>query len=160
MNKITHLTPHVAVTGVLGPADIAQVAVMGFKAIVSNLPDGESSAYPTSQDEAEGAAAAGLGFRHIPTGKADIFSERVVGGMVEALVALEGPVLLHCASGIRSALAWAAAAARVQGADSVLATLRAAGFNLDAVRDELVAQHDATRTGEIAPALRAAPPST
>jgi sulfide:quinone oxidoreductase len=155
MNKITHLTPHVAVSGVLRTADVAEAAAMGFKSIISNLPDGESSAYPTSQDEAGHAAQAGLGFRHIPAAKADIFTERVVGGMVEALSVLEGPVLLHCASGIRSALAWAAAAARVQGADPVLATLRAAGFNLDAVRDELMAQYDASHAGAIPPALQA-----
>ena len=40
MNKIVHITPHFAVTGALRP-DFAQAAALGFKSIVSNLPDGE-----------------------------------------------------------------------------------------------------------------------
>jgi len=155
MNKITQITPHLAVTGALRPEDVAEAAALGFKSIVSNLPDGESSAHPTSRQEADLAAQAGLGYRHIPTTKADVFSDRVVDGVAEALSVLDAPVLMHCASGVRSALAWAAAAARLQPADQVLATLRAAGFNLDAVRDDLAEQHDPDHTGPIPPALNA-----
>ena len=50
--------------------------------------------------------------------KADVFTERVVGGVGAALRELPGPVLAHCASGMRSAVAWAAAAARVQPVDA------------------------------------------
>ena len=98
--------------------------------------------HPTSRQEAELAAAAGLGFRHIPVTKAEAFSDRVVDGMAEALRELEGPVLAHCASGLRSAIAWAAAAARGQPVDAVLAKLAAAGFNLEPLRDDLEEQHD------------------
>ena len=81
MNKVTHITPHIAVTGALQPADFAEIAAAGFKSVLSNLPDGESAAYPTSPQEAELAARPGLGFRHIPTTKADLFTERVVDGV-------------------------------------------------------------------------------
>jgi uncharacterized protein (TIGR01244 family) len=141
MNRIVQITPHFAVTGALQPDDIARVAALGFKSIVSNLPDGESQVHPTSRREAELAAAAGLGFRHIPVTKAEAFSDRVVDGMTEALRELEGPVLAHCASGLRSAIAWAAAAARSQPVDAVLAKLAAAGFNLKPLRADLEEQH-------------------
>ena len=74
--------------------------------------------------------------------KAEVFSDRVVGGTAQALSELEGPVLAHCASGLRSAVAWAAAAARGQSVDAVLAKLAAAGFNLEGIRHELEDQHD------------------
>jgi uncharacterized protein (TIGR01244 family) len=109
--------------------------------IVSNLPDGESQVHPTSQQEAQLAADAGLGFRHIPVTKAEVFSDRVVGGTAKALSELEGPILAHCASGLRSAIAWAAAAARSQSVDAVLAKLAAAGFNLEPLRADLDDQH-------------------
>jgi uncharacterized protein (TIGR01244 family) len=144
MNKVTRMTPAFAVTGALQAADFAEIAAAGFKSVLSNLPDGESAAYPTSAQEAEYAAAAGLIFRHLPTTKADLFTERVVDGVGAALRELPGPVLAHCASGMRSAVAWATAAARVQPVDAVLDTMRAAGFNLDAVRDELESLRDAT----------------
>jgi sulfide:quinone oxidoreductase len=155
MNKITHITPRLAVTGALQPADFADIAAAGFKSVLSNLPDGESSAYPTSRQEAELSVRAGLVFRHVPTTKADVFTSRVVDGVDEALSELPGPVLAHCASGVRSAIAWAAAASRYQPADRVLEALSAAGFNLEAVRDELESQRDASHSGPIPPALDA-----
>ena len=128
MNKITHLTPHFAVTGALQPSDFAEIAAAGFKSVLSNLPDGELPAYPTSRQEAELAARAGLGFRHVPTTKTDLFTDRVVDGVGDALRELPGPVLAHCASGMRSAVAWATAASRSQPVDRVLA--RAEGRRL------------------------------
>ena len=153
MNKITYITPSFAVTGALDAADFAAAAGLGFKAIVSNLPDGESSRHPGSAAEAKLAADAGLGFRFIPATKHDVFEDRVVNGMGEALSELPGPVLAHCASGLRSALAWAAAAARSQPADCVIAALEAAGFNLAAIREELEAQRGRPHPATIPAAL-------
>ena len=137
MAKITFLTPYFAVTGGLQREDFAESAAAGFKSILSNLPDGESNKYPTTTEEAELAQRAGLGFRYVPTTKADIFSERVVEDVIAALNELEGPVLAHCASGLRSAFVWAAAAARSQPADCVIAVLKQAGYDLEAVREDL-----------------------
>jgi uncharacterized protein (TIGR01244 family) len=155
VNRVIHITPHLAVTGALQPADFAEIAAAGFKSVLSNLPDGEAPAYPTSREEAELAARAGLGFCHVPTTKADLFTSRVVDGVGEALRELPGPVLAHCASGVRSAAAWAAAASRYQPADRVLEVLRAAGFNLEAVRDEFEDLRDLDYSGSIPPALKA-----
>jgi sulfide:quinone oxidoreductase len=140
VNRIAYITPSFAVTGALQPADFPEAAARGFKSILSNLPDGESSAYPTAAQEAVLAADAGLGFRHVPVVKSEAFSDAVVEGVAGALDQLEGPVLAHCASGLRSAIVWAAAAARSQPADCVLARLRDAGFDLSPVREELDAQ--------------------
>jgi hypothetical protein len=74
--------------------------------------------------------------------------------MIQALHDLEGPVLGHCASGLRTALAWAAAAARRQPSDCVLRTLNKAGFDLSAVREELDEQHEKPFKGDrLPPAL-------
>jgi uncharacterized protein (TIGR01244 family) len=155
MPKITYITPGFAVTGALQPADVAEAAALGFRSILSNLPDGESAAYPSSAEEAALARAAGLGFRHVPTTKFEVFSDRVVEGVAAAIAELEGPILAHCASGLRSALAWAAAAARLQSADQVLAALRKAGFQMDAVRGELEALRDPKGAVGVPPALDA-----
>jgi sulfide:quinone oxidoreductase len=101
VNKIVYLTPHFAVTGALQPEDFPGVAAQGFKSILSNLPDGESSKYPSSSEEAGLAGGAGLAFRHVPATKSDVFSDRVVEGVGRAVTELKGPVLAHCASGLR-----------------------------------------------------------
>jgi sulfide:quinone oxidoreductase len=153
MDRIAYLTPAFAVTGALDRGDLAKAAALGFKAIVSNLPDGESVSHPDSATEARLAAEAGLAFRHIPATKHNVFDDRIVDATVRALGELEGPVLAHCASGLRSALAWAAAAARSQPADCVLAALRDAGFDLAAIRDDLEEQHGHAQTDRLPPAL-------
>ncbi len=154
MNKIKQITPQFAVTGALRPEDIRTAAAAGFKTIISNLPDGEVGAPLLSTEEAQLAADAGLSFRHIPTTKHDVFSERVVGGMIQALNELEGPVLGHCASGLRTAVAWAAAAARRQPSGCVLSTLNKAGFDFSAMREELEAQQGKPFQGDrLPPAL-------
>jgi uncharacterized protein (TIGR01244 family) len=154
MSKIKQITPNFAVTGALRPEDIRAAAAAGFKAIVSNLPDSEAGAPLLSAEEARLANEAGLGFRHVPATRHEVFSERVVGGMIQALQELDGPVLGHCASGLRTALAWAAAAARPQPPDCVLGTLRKAGFDFSAMQEELHEQHGMPfKGGRLPPAL-------
>jgi uncharacterized protein (TIGR01244 family) len=153
VNKIAYLTPYFAVTGALQPDEFAEVAALGFKSVLSNLPDGESRKYPSAAEEAALAKAAGLGFRHVPTIKSEVFSDRVVDEVGQALHELDGPVLAHCASGLRSAIAWAAAAARSQPADCVIAALKDAGFDLAAIRDELEEQRREGRAAMLPPAL-------
>jgi uncharacterized protein (TIGR01244 family) len=155
MIRLTRITPQFAVTGALQEGDFAEIAAAGFKSVLSNLPDGESGAHLGSRREAELVARAGLAFRHVPTTKADLFTDRVVDGVGDALRELPGPVLAHCASGQRSAVAWAAAASRLQPVDAVLATLRAAGFNLEPLREELEALRDPSLSGPVTSALNA-----
>ena len=145
MDKIVSITPRFAVTGALGPTDFAEAARLGFKAVVSNRPDGEEPGQLTAREEAVLAWRAGLQFRHVPATKHELFTDEVVEGMADALTGLEGPVLAHCKSGVRSAIAWAAASARSQSVDCVLDTLEAAGQDLAFLRDDLEAQADRRR---------------
>ena len=62
--------------------------------------------------------------------------------MARALDELEGPVLAHCTSGIRSAIVWAAQAVRTEPVDKVLTALATAGFELNFLRDDLEREAD------------------
>jgi uncharacterized protein (TIGR01244 family) len=137
MLRIVEITPAFAVTGALKADDLAEVASGGFRSLISNLPDGELPGFPASDREGALAGRCGLAFRHIPLRKAEMFSARNVLAMREALGALPPPILAHCASGERSALAWATAALAAQDVERVLAQLRAAGFDFAPLRVEL-----------------------
>lgn len=141
----TPITPQFAVTSALSPEDFALAARLGFKAIVSNRPDGEEPGQLTAREEAVLAWRAGLQFRHVPAGKHETFTDDVVEGMADALAGLAGPVLAHCKTGTRSLIVWAAASARSQPVTCVLDTLRAAGQDLDFLQDDLEAQADRRR---------------
>ncbi len=140
MDKIIRVTPAFAVTGAMAPEDFEAAARLGFKAIISNRPDGEASNQLTADDEAVLAQRAGLQFCHVPATKHEIFTDAVVARMADALAELDGPILAHCASGTRSLVAWAAAHARVDPVATVLDKLRSAGQDMDFLRDELEAQ--------------------
>jgi sulfide:quinone oxidoreductase len=153
MDKVIYITPGFAVTAALAPEDFAEVARLGFKAVVSNRPDREDAGQLTARAEAVHAWRAGLIFRHVPATKHELFTDAVVEGMGDALRALPGPVLAHCKSGLRSAILWAAASARTQPVDCVLAALKAAGFDVEAIRDDLDQQADRARWLGAAPVL-------
>ena len=82
----------------------------------------------------------------MPTTKHEIFEDRVVEQMSDALMDLDGPVLLHCKSGQRSAILWAAAVARSEPIDCVMATPAAAGYDFEALREDIAAQAGRKRT--------------
>lgn len=154
MEKVTWITPGFAVTAALAPEDFAAAAAQGFRHIVSNRPDGEEDGQLTARDEAVLAWRHGLMFAHVPSSKLDLFTDEVVEPMADVLRRANGPVLAHCKSGMRSAIVWAAASARSQSVDGVLAALRQAGFDLDFLRDDLEQQADRKRwVGAAAPEL-------
>lgn len=139
MKPIILLNPGFAVTGALEPPDFAEAARLGYRTILSNLPDGEMRQMPTSQEAARLAAEAGLAYRHIPATRFDVLGDDVLGATLQAVSELPGPVLAHCASGMRSAVAWGGAAARFNEADAVVAKLNKAGFNMAPLKAEFAA---------------------
>jgi sulfide:quinone oxidoreductase len=154
MKSPVFITPQFAVTDAMAPEDFATAAALGFRAVLSNRPDGEAPGQLTARQESILAWRTGMKFRHVPAPKLDLFTDEVVEAMGDAVAALDGPILAHCASGLRSAIAWAAASARTQNVDCVLAALAQAGFDLDFLRDDLEAQSDRARwIGTRAPAL-------
>lgn len=142
MQKLLHIAADIAVTGELSADDVAEAARLGFRSIVNNRVDGEDEAQLAGQTEAAVAWRHGLWYRHVPASKLELFTDPVVQGMADAIADLPRPILLHCKSGMRSAIVWAAAEARRRPVDDVLAALAAAGYDLDFLRDELDAQAD------------------
>ena len=157
---LTWITPNFAVTAELTPRDFAVLAERGIASIISNRPDGEEAGQILAKTEAALAWRAGLVFRHVPAAKHDLFTDGVVEAMADALRGLESPVVAHCKSGIRSAIVWAAASARSQPVDCVLAALEQAGFDLDAIRDDLDGQADRKRWLGVTTALDCATAQT
>ncbi len=142
MQKITFITPDFAVAGQLEAEDFAEIARLGFKAVINNRPDGEEENQLPNHAAASHALLSGLTYRYIPSGKLELFSDQVVNAAETALAA-GGPVLAYCKSGTRSAIIWAAASARNLQVNEVLALLLNAGFDFDFLSDDLQLQASA-----------------
>ena len=143
MQKITFITPTFAVTSAMQPGEFAAAAALGFRCIVSNLPDGEDATLASAREEAVAAWRNGLTFAHVPVSKLDPLAGDVVERMADILLRTDGPVLAHCRSGTRSAIVWAAASARSRPVECVLEATRQAGFDLDFLREDF--EHQKSR---------------
>lgn len=95
------ITPTLSVAAQILPSEMQDVAKAGFKSIICNRPDGESSDQPTFAEVEAAAKSAGLRAWYIPVipGKAN---DAEVVQFGKALVELPGPILAFCRSGARS----------------------------------------------------------
>jgi len=160
MTGIIEIAPNFAVAGALRPGDFAAIARRGYRAIVSNLPDGELAGVPAAAEAAALAADAGLGFCHVPVRTLEVFSARARSDFCQALATLPPPILAHCASGHRAALLWASLAVGAHAPDRVLQRLRALGFDFLPLRAELEGLEPLPQTGPLPAALDLEPPGT
>lgn len=135
---IRKLEPGLGVTGQIQPGDVPALAALGYRAIVSNRPDGEEDGQPRAGDIAHAAARAGLPFRHIPV-RGGAITDDDVAAFRAALADLPGPVLGFCRSGMRTTTLWALSRAGAAPADALLTAARQAGYDLEALRGRLAA---------------------
>lgn len=103
--SIHKISEDYSVTGQIAPANLTQIAEMGFKSIICNRPDGEATAQPSFAEIEKAAVAAGLNVRYLPVPPAPpkIGDAQILVGILDEL---EGPVLAYCGSGARAANLW------------------------------------------------------
>lgn len=120
----------------ISPEEVAIVAAAGFRAIISNRPDGEEPGQPSAADMRAAAEKHGLAFRHIPVTGGGIGPDDVAA-MAAALDTLPGPIFGFCRSGTRTAMLWALAKAPTSDPDTLIAAARDAGYDLSGLRSRL-----------------------
>lgn len=122
----------------ISPEDMPQIVAAGIKRIVCNRPDVEVP--PSHQAAAMEAAAqsAGVDFAICPLTHQTMTPD-VIAYNHSLISGSDGPVLAYCASGTRSTIAWALAAARDMPLNDVLAAARRGGYELSHLRPALEA---------------------
>lgn len=98
---IKQIADGVAVAGQIGVEDVAKLAALGYRTLISNRPDSEAGAVPHEQIRAA-AEAAGMTFHYIPVISGSV-TDADVSAMAAAVRDAEQPVLAYCRSGTRSA---------------------------------------------------------
>ncbi|HYD81636.1 MAG TPA: TIGR01244 family sulfur transferase [Paucimonas sp.] len=99
---ITPVAEGFSVAPQLTPADMAELARLGFRSVINNRPDGEGGPDQPSGEQMRAAAeAAGLAYAHVPSApSAD--DPAVIERTRVVLRELPQPVLAFCRSGARS----------------------------------------------------------
>lgn len=126
----------ISVTPQIQPEDVAQLAALGFRSIISNRPDGEDAGQPAQARIAQAAADAGLEFRSIPVVPGGLTPE-LADEFGQAMAELPGPVLAYCRSGTRSATIWALSQSGLQARDEILTAAARAGYDLRGIAGAL-----------------------
>jgi sulfide:quinone oxidoreductase len=143
--KIATLTPSFSVSHQISEADLGSLAAQGFRAVISNRPDGEAGDQPANASLAAAARRAGLAYREVPVVSGKI-SDDDVAAFARALDEIEGPVLAFCRTGTRSATLWALAEVQRCEPQAILATAAAAGYDLQALEPRLAARRQAAES--------------
>jgi sulfide:quinone oxidoreductase len=135
--EIVNVTLEFAIGPQISTEDFEPVRAAGFASILNLRPDDEIGTYLISKDAERLAYAVGLAYAHCPTENHAIFETEIIDRFERALVELPKPIFAHCKTGTRAAIMWALVASRHRDVENVIATLQAAGQELDFLEDEL-----------------------
>ena len=135
--EFVNVTAEFAIGPQVSAEDFEPLRAAGFASLLNVRPDDEIGAYLVSQDAEQLARATGLRYAHSPTENHAIFEPEIIDQFERALAELPKPIFAHCKTGTRAAILWALVASRYRAVEDVIATLRAAGQELDFLEQEL-----------------------
>jgi sulfide:quinone oxidoreductase len=143
---IKTIAPDLSVSPQISVQDVGIAASQGFKSLIINRPDGESSDQTDHAAIEEAARRHGLEVRYVP-----VVSGKVTDADVEAfdkaMHELAAPALAYCRTGTRSATLWALSQAGHLSTDAILKTTAGAGYDLSGLRSRLEAKDTAQDSG-------------
>jgi len=143
--EFVNVTPEFAIGPQVSADDFEPLRAAGFASVLNVRPDDETGTYLISQDAEQRARANGLAYAHSPTENHAIFELEIIDRFERALAELPKPIFAHCKTGTRAAILWALVASRHRAVEDVIATLRAAGQELDFLEQELRESANAAR---------------
>ena len=136
MANLKKLSDDVSVCMQLFPEQIDFIKQSGFKTIINNRPDMEKPGQPHSGDIEKLAKAAGIDYIHLPMRPGQITPD-LLESMASAFKNSSGPVLAHCASGMRSTILWCFVNVKDMGVDGVITAAKNAGMDVEKIRPAL-----------------------
>ena len=133
---IKRLTDTLSVAPQIAPADIAELAALGFKSVISNRPDGEGGDQPLFSEITAAATASALVTRYLPVASGQV-SDSDAAAFKVAMAELPKPILAYCRTGTRCATLWSLAEAGARPMSEILARTKEAGFDVSGVASRI-----------------------
>ena len=151
---IRQISHSLSVSPQISIQDVAIAAEMGFKSIICNRPANETEDQPDLDEIASACKKQGIAYHHQP-----VISGQITDQDVDAFEALfagaEGPVLAFCRTGTRCATLWLLSESKHQDTQTLLATAKAAGYDLSNLVPRIQAMQQVQNTSpEAQPVLR------
>ena len=136
MTQLRKITDNVSVCAQVFPEQIDFIKQSGFKTIINNRPDMEKPGQPFAGDIEKLAREAGMNYVHLPMQPGQITPE-LLASMAETIENSDGPVVAHCATGMRSTILWCFVNVKEMGVDGVMSAATAAGMDVEKIRPAL-----------------------
>src|SRR5690606_40391195 len=121
--------------------DLPALRAAGITHVIDLTPDAETPDF----DEAAAVSAAGLAYNNLPIAGATDLNRESVDAFDQLLRGIEGPALVHCASGNRVGALAALRAAWLQGADDETAIAEGRRWGLRSLEGEVRTQLERER---------------
>jgi sulfide:quinone oxidoreductase len=126
---IRKITDELSVAPQILAAEVPAIAAAGFRAVICNRPDGESSDQPCCSDIEAAVKAHGLVWRSQPVRSGGVtFADAQEFGVL--LAELPKPVLAYCRSGTRCATLWSLSEAGKRPLTEIVNRATAAGYDV------------------------------
>ncbi|MEP2641403.1 TIGR01244 family sulfur transferase [Roseobacter sp.] len=125
----------------LSPDDMTALSEAGFKRVVCNRPNAEVPPSHHCDEMQKAAEAAGLEFAVQPLTHQTMTPD-VIATNAALIQDCTGPVVAYCASGTRSTIAWALAAAQFMPVEDIMNAARSGGYDLQNIHPTLCAIAD------------------
>lgn len=135
---IRQITPRFFAAPQISPEEMPQIVAIGIKRVLCNRPDEEIPPSHHASVMEQAARDAGLEFVCLPLTHQTMTSD-VIAQNKALMDDCDGPVLAYCASGTRSTIAWALAAALEMPVEEVVSAARNGGYDLSNLRPTLEA---------------------
>ncbi|MBU2582677.1 MAG: TIGR01244 family phosphatase [Alphaproteobacteria bacterium] len=133
---VNKVTDEISVAPQITVEDVAEIAAMGFKALVCNRPDGESfdqTGYDAIKAAAELHGLTSV-FQPVLSGRMTIED---VAAFKEIFADAPKPVLAYCRSGTRCTFLWAFSQAGVLPTGEIIAAAGGAGYDISGMAPAL-----------------------
>ena len=134
--EIRTIAPDLSVSPQITPQDVGLAASKGFRSIIVNRPDGESSDQTDYAQIEDAARRHGLEVRFVPV-KPGSITDADVDAFAGAMRTLPAPALAYCRTGTRSVSLWALSQAGHLSTQAILDTAKAAGYDLSGLKGRL-----------------------
>ena len=101
--RIKQVSEELSISGQMMPIDMQALADRGYRSVICNRPDNESTGQPTFREIKKAAKKAGMEAKYIPIGFGGLLQQQL-DDFASAVQEMPGPVLAFCLSGARSSM--------------------------------------------------------
>ena len=134
---IRKITDELSVAPQIRADDVSAIVAAGFRAVICNRPDGETSDQPCCEDIEAAVKASGLAWRMQPVRSGGV-TQADADAFAALMAELPKPVLAYCRSGTRCATLWCLSQTGKLSLPDILGRAQAAGYDMTAVMQRAV----------------------